>query len=327
MAYKKQPNQNSKPNQQIKRTKFFPSYQINRIKQNKEREKEYYIPESHKSVIHKKYWPVTLADTIGIGMLVVTAALMWFTYGLYKSATDDSITSQSSASAANKSATIAQQTFEASKRYNDSSLRIQKQIFDETHHYNVGSLDIQQKSYMGNNKDSKERFIRDTTALGLQIKALKQNQAQFIKQNEPYLQVYIDSMKITANNTIDVFYTIVNLTPISVKIITHRSAGTVWNSPPFPITADKMPGSADNNYYVIKESPQSRKFSFPVKYDDKVIQDIKNGTMFFYWISEIKYQNLISQKMKSYLFEVKLTKLKNGATYTDFISNDNSEEK
>lgn len=310
----------TQPNKPITKAKFHPTGTVQRVNENYSNSNDENISNPHQSIVHNKYWPPSLADVIAFLMLLVTAALAWFTFGLYQSATEDSGTAKTAA-------TISQQTFDASKKYNDSSLAIQAKLFDETKTYNRGSLDIQQKSFVGNNKDNKERFIRDTTALGLQIKSLKQNQAQFIKQNEPYLQVYIDSMGVAANNTIQIFYTIVNLTPIPVKIIAHKSAGTAWNSPPPPIAPDKMAGSIDNNYYVIKESPQSRKYTFPIKLEDKIAQNVKNGTMFFYWISEIKYQNLISQKTKSYIFEVKLTKLKNGATYTDFISNDNSEEK
>jgi hypothetical protein len=266
-----------------------------------------------------------IANIVAIGVLVVTSILAWYTYRLYKNASDDSAIARKSANAATSSALIAQKTFEATKKYNDSSLAIQQKAFGVTEFYNKGSLTLQEKAIKSNDIDSKERFKRDTAALGLQIQSLKQNQQQFIKQNEPYLQVYIDSIQFI-NKKERIVYTMVNLTPIPVKIIAQKAM--VWKTPIEPVSkeSDLLVG-ADINYYVIKESPQTRVLTSSDTLTSQEIKWIIDGYHFTYWKAEFKFQNLISTKIKTYRFMVKLTKLKDKRTYTDFIYNENSEEK
>ncbi|WP_295671751.1 hypothetical protein [uncultured Mucilaginibacter sp.] len=277
----------------------------------------------------KKDW--TISDLISLGMLIVTTFLAFFTFQLYNTAVKDSRTADTSAKAAVFAAIIAKQTFDATKRYNDSSLAIQQKVFGETKEYNTGSFDIQKRAFEGSSLDSKERFKRDTTALGLQIQSLKQNQKQFIKQNEPYLQVYIDSISINKSiinyKRADIFYTLVNLTPIPVKIISQKGNEIFSFKPPVNISNAPLVDAGDINYYVIKESPQNRKLTITTNLYEEDIKNIMEGKWSTYWIDEISYENLISGKIKTYKFSVKITRFNNRGTYSEFINNDNSEEK
>lgn len=326
MAAPNRGNQRGKPKNNPVHSKPLPDQGKQLIDAKEENESENNSNTHHPTTawwVNMKKWE--RADIINVGMLIVTTLLMLFTYRLYKTAIHDSDTADTSAKAATNAATIAQQTFEATKRYNDSSLVIQKRFFEETKGYNKGSLHIQQEAFVSNTKDSKERFTRDTTALGLQIKSLKQNQEQFIKQNEPYLQLYIDSEKFIGA-TGQIFYTLVNLTPIPVKITSVKSAIQCQPKQPVELPETMLNKSFDINYYVIKEAPQGRRADF-FNVPDTVNKFVNNGAYFTYWQVIFKYQNLISGKQKTYRLRVKLTKLKNKRTYADFIYNDNSEEK
>lgn len=323
-----QPNNSNSPKKKIEKSK--PSVVPKHVdlpdqEHRNERENN---PTPHQQVIStndKGNRNARIANFIAGMALVVSAVLAWYTYKVFEIASSQKDSVKKSADASMLSAQTAQNTLIETKRYNDSYLQSQANAFNEAKRYNDGSLTIQKNTFESNNKDSKARFTRDTAALGLQIKSLKQSQEQFVKQNEPYLQVYIDSMVV--NKKTEILYTIVNLTPIPVKITSQRGTGTVSKTKPTNSKDAVLISGTDINYYVIKESPQGRKLTLPQEFTNDDIKIMKDGEASVYWINEISYQNLISGKIKTYTFYVKLTKLKNGRTYTDFFTNDNSQEK
>jgi len=282
------------------------------------------------NVIDDKKW--TRSDKIAAFALVISVIMAYATFRLFQ----QSLTQSKAATDSAKAAITADSL---SKVYNDSTLKIQRVSLDSQISAKRQSdiaaaiksrndsdlFRLQKLSVENNSKDMQERFIRDTTAIGLQIKALRQNQDQFIKQNEPYLQIYIDSLHFIGNR-VQIVYTLVNLTPIPVKII--KQVSKVRFSPIEPIINDKdLIISSDINYYVIKESPQNRTITVNDTLSVNERKWIIDASNFTYWKAIFSFQNLISGKIKTYSFYVKLTKLKDKRTYPDFISNDNSIEK
>ncbi|HEY5392359.1 MAG TPA: hypothetical protein VIJ57_09615 [Hanamia sp.] len=163
----RKPTRNShgtQPNKPIHKAKTFPTRNIQGISAGEENNQKENISHPHQSVIHKKYWPLTVTDTIALGMLIVTAALMWFTYGLYNSAVKDSKTADTSAYAANKSAITSQQTLNEIKDYNTKSLAKQQAALDSG-------------------------FKRDAASVSLQMRNLTETQKDFEIESRPFVTV------------------------------------------------------------------------------------------------------------------------------------------
>ena len=328
MTKPRQSNNSGTPKKQVEKTKLPVIPENISVPNDEHANKREDNANTHQEIVipnDKSNRNARIANSIAGMALVISAILAWYTFKVFEIASSQKDSVKKSADASMLSAQTAQNTLIESKRYNDLYIQSQIDAFNESKRYNNGSLSMQQKTFESNNKDSRERFMRDTSALGLQIKSLKQSQDQFLKQNEPYLQVYIDSLYFVGNR-VRVVYTLVNITSIPVKIISEKT--DIRFSPIEPIIKDKdLQPSADINYYVIKESPQTRTITPMDSLSINERKWITEGSNFTYWKAVFDFQNLISGKIKKYSFYVKLTKLKDRRTYADFISNDNYVEK
>jgi len=253
------------------------------------------------SVKNQKNWQPIIANIVSAFAVAVSIAMAVVTYRLY-----DIASSQSKS--ANTAATIAKKTFEETEKYDSASLAMQREAFDS------------------NNKDAISKYKRDTSTFNLQVKALKQNQEQFTKQNEPFIQVYIDTIIYINRPRIIIRYVLTNLTPTPIQVLTFKSFIVPASiEPTFKAFSSKYENAG--KFYIIKESPQKRYITRNVITNQQTMEWIKSGFYSVYWECEFTYQNLISYKMRIYRFAVKIGMLADGRIYPEFIYNENKDVK
>ncbi|MGZ3754020.1 MAG: hypothetical protein ACXVAY_15145 [Mucilaginibacter sp.] len=261
-----------------------------------------------------------IANVIAGIALVVSAILAWYTYKVFEIASSQKDSVKKSADASMLSAQTAQNTLNETKRYNDSYLKSETDAFNEAKRYNDGSLNIQQNAFDSNNKESKERFKRDTMALGLQIKALKQSNEQFVKQNEPYLKVEIDSVYVQYGQ-LKVRYYIINLSNTPVRVIGEKTEAQIAVTP--PVKKGAFNDRLDGITYITKESPQQKIFTLR-NITKEAIEMANDGTYSIYWNAVFEYVNEITDEKRLYTISVKINKT-NGRNppYQSFSDNTN----
>jgi len=114
---------------------------------------------------------IKTADIISIISVFVSSVLAWFTFGLYRTAANDSKTAGISASSAKMSAIIAQNTLDETRKYDSISLIKQQRAIDD------------------NNTTSQLVFDRANKSLTLQDSSLKETQKEFYIENKPFIQL------------------------------------------------------------------------------------------------------------------------------------------
>lgn len=234
------------------------------------------------------------------------------------------------ANSADNSAKIAKETFKADTAYNNINIKHQKQADKSSDSvYRVRSkrdkelFDLQKRTYISNDSDMKERFKRDTQALNLQIATLKQNNDQFVKQNEPYLKVTIDSI-YSRFNMLYFAYSISNLTNTPVRIIGEKSDTQVLDSNPMVnrTLADVFNGVI----YVTKETPQPKYMTLH-DVSNTLIDRANSGQCIIYWKAQFEYENQITGEKRLYKITVNMQKIRGvNPPYQAFAQNDNIKE-
>jgi cell division protein FtsB len=256
------------------------------------------------------------ADRIALLGVIVNAILAVFTYLLYQLSISAATSAKISADAAKKSADLQKTALDSqfiAKKESDATDRIKE---DRA----TALFTLQKNTYALNKSDSKKRFDKDTTSIGLQIQALRDSREQFIKQNEPYLKVFIDSIYYKFNQ-LKFDYTIINLSNSQAKIISEKSGIKV--APFDPLAGFKIDSDIPNLLYVIKETPQSKTMTIKEINKDE-IKWVLNGSYSIYWNCIFEYENLITGEKREYAFNVKFKKLDgNRGTYQSFSKNEN----
>jgi len=270
---------------------------------------------------NKRKWQY--ADTIAVLALLVAVAMTVVTYQLFKQTLTSTKAATDSADAAKVSSTATKKSADLQKLALDSQISAKKQsdASDVKKFQRENDLfELQKKSYASNEKDRIARFKRDTVAIGLQIKSLKQNQDQFTKQYEPYLKLTVDSIVVRFNK-LYVFYTMLNLTNTPVKVVNIKSSAYVRGTQ--SIIPVKMPEAAPENLYIIKETPQQRFFPIP-EANPKEIKFVVSGVWSIFWDVEFEYINQITDEKRCYIVSVKLNKTRGeNPPYPVFSRNDN----
>ncbi|MEO8948324.1 MAG: hypothetical protein ABI308_07935 [Mucilaginibacter sp.] len=179
---------------------------------------------------------------------------------------------------------------------------------------------LQHEAFAETKRYDKEKFDNDTVALNLQIKALKQSNDQFVKQNEPYLKVTVDSVTIRFNQ-LYVFYTVSNLSNTPAMIV---SVNTVADIGIYDPALRLAKGTKSNkNIYVIKETPQPN--FFPIaNYTDDQKKFVNTGLWSVFWDADFEYINQVTNEKRHYIISVKINKTRgDNPPFVDFKTNDN----
>ncbi len=165
-------------------------------------------PPIHKRVLtflgNKDNQPL-IANLVAIGILVVTSILAWYTYRLYKNASEDSKTARQSAYAANNSAIIAQKTLDTTRKYDSISLVKQQKAIDD------------------NNASSQLAFKRANKSLTFQDSSLKETQKEFEIENRPLIQItHIKLVTFEIGKQVEVDFNVTNFGKQPARIINNK---------------------------------------------------------------------------------------------------------
>jgi hypothetical protein len=169
------------------------------------------------------------------------------------------------------------------------------------------------------------------------LMALVQNQRQFEKTNEPYLEITQPELVTFApNQQIFIKYNLVNLKPSPVKILGEKTITTYCPTDTIKPIYRNWEQRFDNefkssslaelrnvNQYIVKESPFQDSILSNYKLYPDTFNRIDRG---LYWIvikGGIRYQNLVNDSIRDYFYEVAIKPQSGGGAYSWFAHNDN----
>lgn len=239
----------------------------------------------------RKKTKIIIADKIAISGLFINIVLAVFTFLLFKEATSST-----------KIATDAVEEARRSNSISEKNYKLAKDAFEES-----------KKSAAIANKTNET-----------QINSIKENQKQFKVGNEPYLSIYSPKIeKFEIGQPILTRFEIENLGKYPCKITEAKVVTAIRISPPkFEDVFTNDPNYSDIiNKYVVNGVKLSAPFGTTLGAKDNQIIGVKNGAYFIYLTGYIKYKNLISNKIKTYKFQLKM---KDGYE-TENIINENFE--
>ncbi len=320
MANKSQNTNADKPKRTRSPRNKPPANTVNNLPQEQEHTTQENIAPEEK----KKAWKA--ADTIAIVAILINAMMFAATYMLFHEAAVQTKVATKSSDAAKISAEAAEKSANLQKQALDSQISAKKQsdLSDaKKYERDTALFNLQKQAFAINKRDVNERFKRDTTAIGLQIRALKQNADQFTQQNEPYLKVAIDSVFIRYGK-LGFDYTILNLSNTPARVIGENASVEV--SAFKPLTFRYYEPVSPGEFYVIKESPQPKEFTL-INCTPDQIKWVMNGTYSIYWNCTFKYINMVSDEKRIYAISAKITRRGKNAPYQEFSENSNKTDK
>lgn len=251
---------------------------------------------------------------------IVTITLAILTYLLFRQAINDSKTAVISSQYA--------QDAVKEQRINDSIIRRSDSIkFTNDTSYAI-------KKNKNDSIINRNSYDISKHSLEAQINSIEETQQIFEKSNQPLLQIMnLDIINFKINEPVEIGFLITNLSNIPVKIIGTKTVAVIKVNP-YPISEIKKFLIYTNTMigYVTKESPMGEHFDFPtnltVGQHDRVIKD----NSYIYLIREIIYKNLVTDKIRKYMFYIKMKPIKKNAsfpngTYYTFIYNENYDKK
>jgi hypothetical protein len=267
------------------------------------------VSNTHHPMIGSHYWPPSLTDIIAFFMLLVTGALMWFTYGLYKSATEDSKTSVSSASAANRSATIAQQTLNEIKDYNTKSLAEQDKNFTDIRKYNDSSLLIQKAIIDSNSFANRSNLERTNKSLALQDSTLRETQREFEIENQPLLQIInIHLIPFEVNKTIHLTFDLRNFGKQPARLIVNKHIMRINPIDKAPIIneSEMVVDFKTKDMYLPNGVADPQDDESNVNMNQEVLDLIKNKRWCLYIMGVIEFESTANSKKYQFRYNFRI---------------------
>jgi hypothetical protein len=304
MAYKKKSYYGKQPNQPVKVTKISSSDTVQSIKKDKHSTDSEDTTNRRNPIVKKGYWKLSNADTIALGMLLVTIVLAWYTFGLYESATEDSKITKISSNAANKSAEIAGHTLDEIKKYNTASLEKQQIALDKS------------------DQTNRDNFDRIDKSLSIQDSSLKETQKEFDINNAPFLQMKISRIsKIEVGKQIDIGIIVENLGAYTAQTIKSNVVCATKNIPP---TIEEVNAIVKHNdkfvlpegSYISKGNPiENELYKVIDSLNERQYKMLMDEKWFIYMGGNIEYINLANGKRKKYIYMIKINGKKGAFIY------------
>lgn len=236
--------------------------------------------EDTKAITEAKKQPLTTADKIAFAGLVVNIILAVFTYLLFREATNSTKTANEAVAEARRSNSISEKNY-----------ALAKDAFDES------------------KKSGQEATQLANKSLETQIGSLKENQKQFSISNEPFLSI--------ASSNIELFEVgkpllskikIENLGNYPCKVIECKTIITIRIVPTdFKEVFKIEPSYSDIlNKYILHDNPVPSPFGTIIPLNENQVTMVKEANYFVFLTGYIKYQNIISKKIKTYKFQLKM---------------------
>ncbi|TAM97802.1 MAG: hypothetical protein EPN39_10515 [Chitinophagaceae bacterium] len=236
--------------------------------------------EDKKVVIENKKQSVTTADKIAFAGLIVNVLLAVFTYLLFREATNSTKTANEAVAEARRSNSISEINY-----------ALAKDAFDES------------------KKSGQEATQLANKSLETQIGTLKENQKQFNISNEPFLSIASSNIELfEVGKPLLTKIKIENLGNYPCKVIECKTIITIRLVPPdFKEVYKIQPSYSDIlNIYILHDNPVPSPFGTTVPLNENQVMIVKKDNYFVFLTGYIKYQNIISKKIKTYKFQLKM---------------------
>ena len=228
----------------------------------------------------RKKAKIVTAYITTIGALVVNIVMTGLTYCLFKEATSST-----------KIATDAVVEARRSNSISEKNYQLAKEAFEESKKSGQNATQIATKS------------------LETQIVTLKEYQKQFDISNDPFLS--------NANSNIEIFETgkpilakiqIINLGNYPCKVIDSKIVTAIRKAAPkFNDVYRFEPTYSDIiNKYILRDNPVPSLFGTIVPLNENQFMVVKTGDYSVYLTGFIRYKNIISNKIKTYKFQLKM---------------------
>lgn len=223
---------------------------------------------------------IATADKIAFWGLFINVVLAIFTYLLFKEATSSTKIANDAVKEARRSNSISENNY-----------KLAKQAFDESKKSGEEAAKIANKS------------------IETQVNSIKENQKQFQIGNEPYLNI--------ASSNIEVFelgkpalikIKVENLGKYPCKVIDCKTiiAIRISNPPLNELNNIAHHYSDILNKYILNDNPVPSPFGTTVPLNENQINAVIKSNYFIFLTGYIKYKNIISNKIKTYSFQLKM---------------------
>lgn len=231
-------------------------------------------------IAETKKTKIVTADKIAIFGLIVNIVLAVFTYLLFKEATSST-----------KIATDAVQEARRSNSISEKNYQLAKDAFEES------------------KKSGQEASRIADKSLNTQINSLKENQQQFKIGNEPYLNIASSSIEVFENGKpLLTKIKVENLGKYPCKVIDCKTIITIRiTAPPFNELNNIAHDYSDIlNKYILNDNPVPSPFGTTVPINENQINAVSKSNYFIFLTGYIKYKNIITNKIKTYKFQLKM---------------------
>ncbi len=223
---------------------------------------------------------IATADKIATFGLIVNIVLAVFTYLLFKEATSST-----------KIAIDAVQEARRSNSISEKNYQLAREAFEESKKSGQEVSRIAEKS------------------LNTQINSLKENQQQFKIGNEPYLNIASSSIEVFENGKpLLAKIKVENLGKYPCKVIDCKTIITIRiAAPPFnELNSIAHDYSDILNKYILNDNPVPSPFGTTVPINENQINAVSKSNYFIFLTGYIKYKNIITNKIKTYKFQLKM---------------------
>lgn len=234
---------------------------------------------------------------------------------------------------------LTKQTIKESDSTSNANLELTKKSVDAAirlAQYSESNYQLSKLAIQKSDSNYKKSAHLSEKTFGISEKSFKETVKQFENANTPFLQVHdISISPINIAQDIYISYSLNNLSEIPVKLISYTGKNIVENSTlNNRYVIDNIDFDAINNSYVIKGVSNETKVTF---FDSnfmkkkELIDYINDKDCYFHIEREIKYKNLITNKIRFYRFKIKIKRVLGSSifsenTYFEFLVNDNTDK-
>ncbi|SHM01366.1 hypothetical protein [Mucilaginibacter sp. OK098] len=170
-------------------------------------------------------------------------------------------------------------------------------------------------------KRAEKNLKLQDSSLNAQIASLKETQKQFKAQNEPYLQIKIDTILVRMD-TQKVFYSISNATKTPVKVLKSKCF----------IYIDTINKKKDidtikfsiKNFYITESLPYNGSITGKIKLTNDWFRYLTVYKKAYVYIDGVViYENMVDKNVREYKYVVKIVNTSTEFPYQEFIRSEN----
>lgn len=218
------------------------------------------------------------------------------------------------------------QTSEAKKATDIAKEALKQTIEDNNRIYELQKIQMNQAK-----EDAESQFVLQRKSLDAQIATLQQAQREFIKDNEPVLEMTnVDSININKDTGLITFK--YNINNYGNRAVQFRSISSAMWVP--KMKGDLFKGSGLEEVlkksnialaYITPSKPFKREFTATKSISPEILNEFVYSRCNFYFMERITYYNYINNKEMVYDFIIKLNYSKK--LYWDYLLNKNYDPK